>query len=154
MPCADPHFCKPSCSYTKAAAPESSPYLGAERRLGGLLGGGNRDRPDTVGYATARRARHDRGLRAIEQPVSDVTPHDLHRGKGDSLWSIAKKNGLSKADLATANHLKATTVLHVGQKIIIPAKSGLPAAAETSAAEAAPAGQAKARRCPRAKRVL
>jgi LysM repeat protein len=61
--------------------------------------------------------------------------------KGDSLYSIAKKNGLLKADLAAANHLKTTAALHVGQKLVIPAKPGQPTA-ESPAAEPAPAAKA------------
>ena len=144
-------FANPGCSYTKAAAPESSPISSAPSGdSAASSAAATVTVPDTVGIRYSPTRPGTTVASALSsQPVSDVTPATTYTvGNGDSLWSIAKKNGLSKADLATANHLKATTVLHVGQKIIIPAKSGLPAAAETSAAEAAPAGQAKAAEMP------
>lgn len=55
--------------------------------------------------------------------------------KGDNLWTIARKHGLSVKELAAANKLRSDTTLKLGQKVIIPGK----AAAATSAASAAPA---------------
>lgn len=39
---------------------------------------------------------------------------------GDSLWLLAKRNGVSVADLAIVNGINRDTVLKVGQKLIIP----------------------------------
>jgi LysM repeat protein len=58
------------------------------------------------------------------QPVSDVTPATTYTvAKGDSLWTIAKKNHISVAELAVANNLKAASTVRVGQKLIIPSKA-------------------------------
>ncbi len=43
--------------------------------------------------------------------------------KGDSLWKIAKAEGVSIGDIARANNLSKTTTLKIGQKLQVPAKS-------------------------------
>jgi LysM repeat protein len=43
--------------------------------------------------------------------------------KGDSLWKIAKAEGVSIGDIARANNLSKTTALKVGQKLQVPAKA-------------------------------
>lgn len=63
-----------------------------------------------------------------QQPVTDVTPAATYQVKaGDSLWTIAKKNHIAVTDLASANNLKTSSVLHQGQKLIIPGKALTPA---------------------------
>ncbi|PTY05517.1 hypothetical protein DB347_14150 [Opitutaceae bacterium EW11] len=42
---------------------------------------------------------------------------------GDTLWKIAKQNGLSVKELAAANKLRADAPLHQGQKLMIPGKT-------------------------------
>ena len=130
-------FANPGCSYSNAASADASPISSAPA--------------DTAPAAAAPPASDGAAIRysptrpgtvvasALEaQPVGDVTPASAYTvAKGDSLWTIAKKNGLTKAELAAANNLKTTAVLHVGQKLIIPAKS-----AQTASAAAAPATQA------------
>lgn len=54
-------------------------------------------------------------------------------GKGDSLWSIAKKYGITVDELAAANQLAKSATLRLGQKIVVPAKAA-PPAPETDAA--------------------
>lgn len=49
---------------------------------------------------------------------------------GDSLWTIAKKNEISVAELSRANNLAASAMIHPGQKLVIPAKNA-PAASVT-----------------------
>jgi len=63
--------------------------------------------------------------RALEtQPVSDVTPVTTYTVvAGDSLWTIARKNGLSVAELAAANNIKPNAGVRLGQKLVIPAKA-------------------------------
>ena len=72
------------------------------------------------------------------QPVSGVTPATTYSvARGDSLWSIAKANQISRGDLAAANSLSTNSTLHVGQKLIIPAKPGAAASAPAAALPAA-----------------
>ena len=87
------------------------------------------------------------------EPVADVTPATTYTvGKGDSLWSIAHKNHLTKAELAAANNLRPESTLRQGQKLIIPgkapattaAKSAAPAPTKGTMAEAAPAAKGPA----------
>jgi len=57
--------------------------------------------------------------------VENVAPVSTYTvGRGDSLWSIAKKNGLTVSELAKANNLTAGTALKPGRKLIIPGKVG------------------------------
>ena len=54
------------------------------------------------------------------EEVAPVTTYTVARG--DSLWSIAKKNHLTVAELAAANNLGANASLQPGKKLIIPGK--------------------------------
>jgi LysM repeat protein len=73
-------------------------------------------------------------------PVSTYTVQ-----KGDSLWSIAKKNHLTVAELAKANSLGAGATLVPGKKLIVPGKAPAPAAAPADlSATPAPAKAATA----------
>ncbi|MES1167168.1 MAG: LysM peptidoglycan-binding domain-containing protein, partial [Pseudomonadota bacterium] len=66
----------------------------------------------------------------LVQPVTDVLPATTYTvASGDSLWTLAKKNHLTIAELLTANNLKADARLKPGQKLIIPANSGGPSSA-------------------------
>ncbi|MBS0664759.1 MAG: LysM peptidoglycan-binding domain-containing protein [Verrucomicrobia bacterium] len=82
------------------------------------------------------------------EPVADVTPATTYLvGRGDSLWTIAKKHHVAVSDLAAANNLKAGSSVRVGQKLIIPGKALPPgtAAAHVVREEAkAPAAAAPA----------
>lgn len=60
----------------------------------------------------------------VAAEVAPVTTYTVERG--DSLWSIARKNQLTVAELAKANNLSTGTVLQPGRKLIVPGK--LPAA--------------------------
>ena len=102
------------------------------------------------------------------EPVQDVIPATkVTVGKGDSLWSIAKKHNIPVTDLAAANNLKTGATLRVGQNLVVPTKASsssshagssshvsastadyTPAAkqvtpSESSTAKAAPAGAVK-----------
>ncbi len=58
------------------------------------------------------------------EPVNNVVPVTTYTVvRGDSLWSIAKRNGLSVADLSASNNLRASATLQLGQKLIIPGKA-------------------------------
>jgi len=72
------------------------------------------------------------------KPVENVAPVSTYTvERGDSLWSIAKKNGLTVAELAKANSIPTSTALKPGRKLIIPGKPG---AAPKEATAMAPAG--------------
>jgi LysM repeat protein len=150
-------FANPGCSYTKAAGPDTSPISSAPSSDGSTQAPSAAITvPDSVGirYSPTRPGTTVASALA-SQPVSDVTPATTYTvSKGDSLYSIAKKNGILKADLATANHLKSTSALHVGQKLVIPAKSGQPAAegapAEPATTQAKAPEQAAAEKAPMA----
>lgn len=60
--------------------------------------------------------------KAEHEDVAPVSTYTVQ--KGDSLWSIAKKNHLTVAELAKANSLGASTPLQPGKKLIIPGKPG------------------------------
>ncbi len=67
------------------------------------------------------------------KPVENVAPVSTYTvERGDSLWSISKKHGLTVAELAKANSIAAGTALKPGRKLIIPGKPG--AAKESVAA--------------------
>ena len=78
--------------------------------------------------------------KAVEN-VAPVSTYTVERG--DSLWSIAKKHGLTVAELAKANSVTTGTALKPGRKLIVPGKPGAaPAAQEmstTSTVSAVPA---------------
>ncbi len=97
-----------------------------------------------VGYNPASPAAHAAPTRpgsanavAITpaKPTADVTSINTYTvGRGDSLYTIAKKHNLTVAELAKANSLSAGVVLQPGKKLIIPVKPG---------AASAPASQAR-----------
>lgn len=67
------------------------------------------------------------------KPVAEVTHVSTYTvARGDSLWTIAKKNNLTVAELAKANNIGTGTALQPGKKLIIPGKPG---AAPTPAAD-------------------
>ena len=45
--------------------------------------------------------------------------------KGDNLWIIAKKNGVTVKQLTAANNLRADSRLSLGQKLVIPGKTAV-----------------------------
>ncbi len=141
-------FANPGCSYTKAAAPDSSPISSAPADSSSPAPTVVAPAPDSavIRYSPTRPGTPVAS--ALEsQPVADVTPATTYTvARGDSLWSIAKKNQITKADLAAANNLKTSAVLHVGQRLVIPSKSQKGTAqAEAAAPQAeAPAEHAAA----------
>lgn len=67
--------------------------------------------------------------------VEDVTPAATYTvARGDSLWSIAKRNNLSVTELARANNLSTGATLKPGQKLIVPGKAPAPQDLATSTA--------------------
>lgn len=78
--------------------------------------------------AAARLASQQVGERQEAQATVTV-------GKGDSLWSLAKKNKVQVTDLAAANNLKTSAVLQVGQKLVLP-RTGAPVASPVAESRA------------------
>ncbi len=80
----------------------------------------------------------------VAEPVADVVPAATYVVKsGESLWTIAKKNNLTVAELGAANNLTANAKIQPGQKLLIPgSKSGLSAGAATAKGAAGSAPKA------------
>jgi LysM repeat protein len=128
-------FSNPGCSYTKAAGTDPSPITPAP--LGDTSAPVASAESPTIRYSPTRPGTAVASALEAE-PVSGVVPATTYTvARGDSLWSIAKANQISRTDLAAANNLSASAILQVGQKLIIPTKPMPPAAA---AAVTAPAG--------------
>jgi LysM repeat protein len=64
--------------------------------------------------------------------VAPVSTYTVERG--DSLWSIAKKNGLTVAELAKLNNISTGTALKPGRKLVVPGRAGAAQDSATSAA--------------------
>src|SRR5688500_12960327 len=91
--------------------------------------------PDTPAPAAAASA--DPGVRftptrpgtpvagaLLAEPVGDVTPASSYTVKsGDNLWTIARRNNVTVAQLTAANRLPSNATLRVGQKLIIPGRT-------------------------------
>jgi LysM repeat protein len=59
----------------------------------------------------------------LSEPVADVVPASSYTVKsGDNLWTIARKNNITVAQLTAANSLSANASLRPGQKLVIPGK--------------------------------
>jgi LysM repeat protein len=69
----------------------------------------------------------------VAEPVVDFPSATTYTVKsGDNLWTIAKRNNTTIAQLSAANNLPAGANLRPGQKLIIPGKPALPSAAATA----------------------
>jgi LysM repeat protein len=136
-------FANPGCSYTQAAGTDGPGDAGSPISSAPDSGSGAAQpaaqEPVLIRYSPTRPGTSV--ATALEaQPVSDVTPATTYTvAHGDSLWSIANKNHLTKADLAAANNLKTSSTLRVGQKLIIPAKAGQAQQQQAPVAASAPA---------------
>lgn len=72
------------------------------------------------------------------KPVENVAPVSTYTvERGDSLWSIAKKHGITVAELAKANSVTSGTALKPGRKLIVPGKPGQPAVSAAATETAA-----------------
>jgi LysM repeat protein len=60
---------------------------------------------------------------AATDATAEIIPASTHTvQRGDSLWTIARKNGLTTAELASANNISANATLQIGQKLLVPSK--------------------------------
>jgi len=110
---------------------------------------------ETESADSTGRARPTRPRTSVTAPlnappaVEDVTPATTYTVvRGDSLWTIAKRNKVTVAELAAANKMAQGAPLQVGRKLIIPGKSSLSAATAT-----APVATTVAKAAPTAKPV-
>ena len=59
----------------------------------------------------------------LSEPVGDIVPATSYTVKsGDNLWTIARKNNITVAQLTAANSLSSNASLRPGQKLVIPGK--------------------------------
>ncbi len=124
-------------------------------------GAANPQQVETISYSPAPSSGHAVPTRpgsaaavAITppKPTADVAPVSTYTVvKGDSMWSIAKRNNLTVAELAKANNLGVGATLQPGKKLIIPGKVVAPKdlstaapSGKTSAADKAAAAPARA----------
>lgn len=93
--------------------------------------------PSGYGVPTRPGSANAVALSAPPAPenVAPVSTYTVERG--DSLWSIAKKNRLTVAELAKANSIPTSIALKPGRKLIIPGKPGQPAPTATTEISAA-----------------
>jgi LysM repeat protein len=131
-------FAIPGCRSTGKQKPATAADAGATSPLASPAGEAAAGSPVAVAEApaTVRFSPTRPGTPAAAaleaQPVAEVQPVTSYAvAKNDSLWTIAKKHGVTVKDLAAANNLKPDVTLRLGQKLIIPGKN---AAASTSAA--------------------
>lgn len=82
------------------------------------------------------------GTPVAAQAVAAPEPTSYTVVKGDNLWAIAKKNGITVKELTAANKLRADSTLQLGQKLVIPAKASAAPAAAVAAPAAAPSAPA------------
>jgi LysM repeat protein len=70
------------------------------------------------------------------EPAPAVTQVQTYTVKpNDNLWTIARKNHLTTAELARANNLRADATLQIGQRLVIPVKAA-PAAGSVATTKA------------------
>ncbi len=94
-----------------------------------------------LGHATPTRPGSAAAVAVTPpKPVENVAPVSTYTvERGDSLWSISKKHGLTVAELAKANSLSTGTALKPGRKLIIPGKPGAAKEPMTASAMSLPA---------------
>ncbi len=125
----------PASADTTAVSPVAS--TGGDTAAGSpIMAGADTSAPAQVLFSPTRPGTP--AAAAIEaQPPADVQPVSSYTVvKGDSLWSIAKKNGTTVKELTAANNLQSNSALRLGQKLIIPGKPLTKAAASAAVAGA------------------
>lgn len=84
------------------------------------------------------------GTVAAAEVTAPPPPATYTVAKGDNLWTIAKKNGVTVKQLTAANNLRSDSTLKLGQKLVIPGKAGTAETAPAASSVAAPAAHATA----------
>jgi LysM repeat protein len=75
----------------------------------------------------------------VAQAMDDPPPAQTYTVvRGDSLWAIAQRNGITVRELAAANNLSTSAALQIGQTLTIPRGASAAAPATTAPATAAP----------------
>ena len=130
------------------ATPVSFPTPAAPTAMGPDLTPATTAAAPTVAFTpgSALRASPTRPGTAAAESLRPVTPVAVTPAKtytvvkGDSLWTVAKKNGITVSELTKANNLGPNTPLKLGQKLIISGRAptagavgGTPAVAEAGA---------------------
>ena len=115
------HAAAPAPSYTEPVtiAPADLGTPGVSYNPASPSGYGTPTRPGSANAVALTPAK-------APENVAPVSTYTVERG--DSLWSIAKKHGLTVNELAKANNLSSGTALKPGRKLIVPGKPGQPAA--------------------------
>ncbi|MFA6962388.1 MAG: LysM peptidoglycan-binding domain-containing protein [Opitutaceae bacterium] len=128
-------FAIPGCRSTAKKSVATAPVIGGETSP---LGAADTAAPATTPAAPAdfagvrfspTRPGTSAAVEATATPPAAVAASSEYTvSKGDTLWSIAKKNSITVKQLAAANKIHADTPLKLGQKLTIPGKNTEPAA--------------------------
>jgi LysM repeat protein len=154
-------FASPGCSSSPRNIPTPDATAPTAGSVGAPVSGGVSYTPSPVDLGTAPayspatqpgRAEPTRpgspNAAAIATPkpaAADVAPVSTYTvARGDSLWSIAKKNRLTVGELAKANNLSTGATLQPGKKLIIPGKAPSPQDLAAAPAASAPKSEPKA----------
>jgi LysM repeat protein len=140
-PASSPSINVPGANSTESSPVSSAPMSAAE-------GGAANFDPNAVAVSIPRysptRPNTPASTALQAEPVADVTPATtITVGKGDSLWSIAKKYHVPVTDLAAANNLETGTTLRVGKKLVVPSKATGAGSAASYSGEGASAVEPK-----------
>ncbi len=77
--------------------------------------------PSTAAPATPKPATPVPSAPAPSTPAPSAPAAGAHTvAKGDSMWAIAQKHGVSLASLLSANGMSGSSIIYPGQKILIP----------------------------------
>ncbi|MBP8256812.1 MAG: LysM peptidoglycan-binding domain-containing protein [Opitutaceae bacterium] len=89
--------------------------------------------PASVRFSPTRPGTAEAVAAAPAAAVASSKPATTYVAtRGDSLWSIAKKHGITVGELTKANHLRSNAALQIGQKLSIPAHEVTPGAASSA----------------------
>ncbi|MBL9201797.1 MAG: LysM peptidoglycan-binding domain-containing protein [Opitutaceae bacterium] len=127
----------PSSAYTSPVEPVSAagpaPVIAFDPNTPAATGA-------ATGAARTVPTRPDSAVASVltSEPVPGVTPASTYVVKsGDNFTAIAKRHGITVAQLTAANSLSTSAILRPGQKLIIPGKAV--AATPETASKSAPA---------------